>query len=64
MKDVIERPQLKRGDEVTVYEENITPWRGTVNSVKPSKLSGWWVDVDNGEGVWSICLKTTRVERD
>lgn len=60
-----ERPELERGDRVTVYEPGITPWKGTVNSVKPSKESGWWVDVDrDGVGVWSICLKGTRVEKE
>lgn len=56
------RPELERGDRVEVQEEGIQPWSGTVNSVKPSKESGWWVDVDrDGEGIWSICMKTTTV---
>ena len=59
------KPDLKRGDRVTVTEEGITPWYGTVNAVKPSKESGWWVDVDrDGEGIWSICLQTTTVVPD
>jgi hypothetical protein len=58
-----DKPELKRGDRVTVYEDGIVPWLGIVNSVKYSKESGWWVDIDREEqGIWSICLKTTRVE--
>ncbi len=58
-----ERPELQRGDRVLVREQGIQPWTGTVNAVKPSKVSGWWVDVDRDDvGVWSICLKTTDLE--
>ena len=54
-----QRPILQRGDRVRVEEAGITPWFGTVNSVKPSKESGWWVDVErDGVGIWSICLAT------
>jgi hypothetical protein len=58
-----DRPELTRGERVTVYEDGIAPWLGIVNSVKYSKASGWWIEVDReGQGIWSICLKTTRVE--
>jgi hypothetical protein len=57
------KPDFKRGDRVEVFELGIAAWMGTVNAVKPSKESGWWVDVDrDGVGIWSICLQTTRVE--
>ncbi len=60
-----ERPQLERGDRVQVFEEGIQPWSGTVNSVKPSKESGWWVDVDRDDvGIYSICLQGTKVEKE
>jgi hypothetical protein len=59
-----ERPALERGDQVRVLEVGITPWVGTVNAVKPSSESGWWVDVyRDGVGVWSICLQTTTLEK-
>ncbi len=59
------KPDLQRGDRVTVTEEHIRPWTGTVNAVKPSKESGWWVDVDRDDvGIWSICLQTTTVEKE
>jgi hypothetical protein len=60
-----EAPELARDDRVRVTEENIEPWLGTVNSIKLSKVSGWWIDVDRDDvGVWSICLATgTTVER-
>jgi hypothetical protein len=58
-----DKPELKRGDRVTVSEDGIVPWLGIVNSVKYSKESGWWIEVDReGQGIWSICLKTTRVQ--
>lgn len=58
-------PEVRRGDRVQVTEENIAPWLGTVTAIKPSKVSGWWVDVDRDEvGVWSICLATgTTIEK-
>lgn len=57
-----EPPKLERGDRVRVEEQGITPWFGIVNAVKPSSVSGWWVDVDRDDvGIWSICLNTTRV---
>ena len=57
--DMTDRPTLKRGNRVRVEEQGIAPWFGTVNAVKPSKESGWWVDVDrDGVGIWSICLET------
>jgi len=59
-----ERPKLERGDRVQVIEQGITPWTGTVNAVKPSKVSGWWVDVDrDGVGIMSICLAGTKVTK-
>jgi hypothetical protein len=59
------RPALERGDRVTVTEEHIRPWTGTVNSVKPSKESGWWVDVARDDGIiMSICLQGTKVEKE
>jgi hypothetical protein len=59
-----DRPTLERGDRVQVTEEGITPWFGIVNSVKPSKESGWWVDVEReAVGVWSICLAGTKVTK-
>lgn len=59
------KPELEPGDRVRVTEDNIRPWVGTVTGLKPSKVSGWWVDVDrDGVGVWSICLATgTTIER-
>ena len=39
-----------RGDRVTVAEPNITPWAGTVLSVKPTR-SGWAVDVLRDDGM-------------
>lgn len=60
-----ERPELQRGERVVVTEEGIAPWRGIVNAIKPSKESGWWVDVDrDGVGIWSICLQATKVEKE
>lgn len=60
-----EKPGFERGDRVTVSEEGIQPWSGIVNSVKPSKVSGWWVEVDrDGVGIWAICLATTMVEKE
>ena len=47
---------FKRGQRVTVHEEGIRPWSGSVLSVKPSPVSGWWleVDQDDGTGCWII----------
>ncbi len=50
-----EGTDLKRGDEVTVTEENIRPWIGKVLTVKPSPKSGLWVEVQTDDGgVWTI----------
>lgn len=63
-KDVIgPRPEIAKGDRVAVYEQGIDPWLGTVQAVKPSSVSGWWIDVErDADFTWSVCLGTTRVE--
>lgn len=54
------RAPLHRGDVVTVTEENIRPWTGVVLTVKPTPTSGWWIEVQHGDGgVWT--LPETRV---
>ncbi len=46
---------MRRGDEVTVTETNIRPWTGTVLTVKPSRKSGDWVEVQREDGgVWVV----------
>jgi len=59
------RPELQRGDRVTVHEQGIATWAGTVQSVKPSSVSGWWVDVErDADATWSICLASgTTIEK-
>jgi hypothetical protein len=54
-----DRPLLERGDRVRVTEAGIEPWRGIVNAIKFSKVSGWWVEVERAEDgmVLGICLK-------
>jgi hypothetical protein len=54
--------ELHRGDTVTVTEENIRPWEGKVLTVKPSKKSGLWVEVQRSDGgVWTMpAAKVTR----
>lgn len=50
-----ERPNVVRGDTVTVAEENIRPWNGTVRSVKYSIVSGWWFEVLRDDGMsWAV----------
>ncbi len=50
-----ERPDLEIGSEVLVEEDGLRTWTGTVQAVKPSSVSGWWVDVRrNGDGTWSV----------
>lgn len=49
-------PELHRGDRVVVTETGIRPWYGTVTTMKPSSVSGWWVDIrreDDGM-TWQI----------
>lgn len=41
---------LDRGDQVEVTEPGIRPWTGVVTSVKWSPVSGWWADIDSGQG--------------
>jgi hypothetical protein len=61
--DIGPAPDFQRGDRVRVYEEGIEPWLATVQTLKPSHVSGWWTDVErDGDGTWTICLALTRVE--
>lgn len=47
--------RAQRGDLVTVHEENCQPWQGVVLTVKPSKKSGAWVEVQRDDGtVWAM----------
>lgn len=55
-----ERPIISRRDRVRVDEQNIRPWFGTVLSVKPSRKSGWWVDVRRDDGM-CMCVPADRV---
>lgn len=50
------RPDINRGDQVLVTEENISPWTGEATAVKPSVKSGWYIEVRrNDDGMtWSI----------
>ena len=52
-----------RGDRVEITEEGIRPWPGMVTAVKPSFVSGWWIDVvrDFDNMVWSICVANVSV---
>lgn len=52
---VIEKgdPPFARRDRVTVTEQNITPWSGSVADVKWSPRSGWWVGIfRDDDGYW------------
>jgi hypothetical protein len=46
----------KRGDIVEVRPERIRPYRGTVTAVKPSQLSGWYVELrrHDDEMTWHV----------
>jgi len=50
-----------RGQRVRVSELNLAPWTGRVLSVKPSRISGWWLEVqqDDDLGTWSIPTTAT-----
>ena len=44
------------GEEVRVQEgPNLRPWMGTVTAAKLSKLSGWWYEVEDPDGLrWAM----------
>lgn len=44
-------PAIARRDRVLVTEEHRTPWEGRVLAVKPSSVSGWWVEAVDRHGL-------------
>jgi hypothetical protein len=49
-----ERPQIERGARVSVAEDGITPWSGTVTGLKPSG-DAWRIEVRRDDGnTWSV----------
>ncbi len=54
-----ERPHYERGERVVVTEQGLQPWEADVVALKPSSVSGWWLEVrrDDG-GTWALVLST------
>lgn len=57
--DLSQRPRWQRGARVRVHEQGLREWEGTVTTVKPSRVSGWWMDVRRDDGdTYALCLAT------
>jgi hypothetical protein len=52
-----------KGDRVEILEAGIRPWQGRVAALKPSFVTGWWVDVvrDDDRMTWTVCATTTDI---
>ncbi len=57
------RPEYRRGMEVRVEEQGITPWRGVAEALKWSSVSGWWFDVRRDEDGMTLIMHASRVRR-
>lgn len=52
----------QRGDVVAVHEPNREPLVGRVLSVKPSSVSGWWLEIATESGAWCFAAATVEIE--
>jgi hypothetical protein len=49
------RPPFHKGDVVTWHETGITDKTGTVRSIKYSRITNWWLDIEDADGItWSV----------
>jgi len=54
----------QRRDRVEICEgPNLRPWTGTVMSVKPSSVSGWWLDVREDDSPMTRVVHESHIVR-